>query len=258
MYNSASFVREAIESILKQLNQDWELLLINDGSTDSSKEIALLFQDPRIRYFEQENKGVAAARNVGLANMQGDYFCFLDADDVLPHGSLNNRLKVFELNPQLYFVDGVVEKKNPYLTKVETIWCPQFQGQPFNELVCLSGSCFLGLTWMIKRKPGKFYRFKEGLSHGEDLLFLMDLAREGGQYAFTHEVILHYRNTPGSAMKNLKGLENGYRVIEQEIGQWSEISTDLLRIYKKRWRNFMAKDYIKRGRIKDLLGLYAG
>ncbi|MDN4164761.1 glycosyltransferase family 2 protein [Cytophagales bacterium LB-30] len=257
-YNSESYISESINSVLSQHYKSWELLLINDGSTDTSKEIALSFRDPRIRYFEQENKGVAAARNVGLAHMKGDYFCFLDADDVLPPNSLASRLLLFEQAPYMSFVDGVVQKVDVCLQQVVSIWRPSLQGTPLEELIRLNGTCFLGLTWLIKRKPGRKYRFKEGLSHGEDLLFFMELAREGGQYAYTEDIILHYRNTPGSAMKNLKGLERGYRSIEQEICQWPEITPNLLRTYKNRWRSFMAKDYIKRGQLGDLLGLVKG
>ena len=134
-FQSDSFLKKAIDSVRNQAFQNWELLLINDGSTDDSKEIALSFQDPRIRYFEQENKGVAAARNVGLANMKGDYFCFLDADDVLPTNSLSSRLLVFEQAPYLNFVDGAVQKMDAVLKKTESVWQPHFQGNPFYELV---------------------------------------------------------------------------------------------------------------------------
>lgn len=254
-YNASKYLRESIDSSLAALPQGDELLIINDGSTDSSKEIALSFQDPRIRYFEQENKGVAAARNVGLANMRGDYFCFLDADDIFPPHSLSARLQKFKENPYLDFADGEVLLYDHSLSRINSKWSPSYKGNPFADLVQLKGGTFLGVTWLIKRRPEINYRFKEGFTHGEDLLFFMELSRSGGQYDYVNEPILHYRDTPGSAMKNLKGLEMGYRTIEQCIQKWPEVKMFDMLNYRLRWRKFMALDYLKRRDWISLLRL---
>ncbi len=82
------FIEEAIESVLSQTSADWELLLVDDGSTDTSTEIARKYEGlhpGRIRYFEHpghQNKGMSATRNLGIANARGQYIAFLDADDV--------------------------------------------------------------------------------------------------------------------------------------------------------------------------------
>lgn len=80
-YNAAPFISRAIESVLAQTYGDWELLVIDDGSTDGTEQVARSFPDARLRYVDQTNQGPAAARNLGLANSQGDYVIFLDADD---------------------------------------------------------------------------------------------------------------------------------------------------------------------------------
>lgn len=90
VYNAAKYIRQSIESILTQTLQDFELIIVNDGSTDESEDIILSFSDPRIHYIKQENGGDAAARNAALKHMKGDYFTFQDADDI----SLPPRLEI--------------------------------------------------------------------------------------------------------------------------------------------------------------------
>ena len=87
-YNKENYIKEAIESILNQTFKDFEFLIINDASTDNSKEIILSYKDPRIRYFEnKKNMGVARTLNRGLRLAKGKYIARMDADDF----SLPNR-----------------------------------------------------------------------------------------------------------------------------------------------------------------------
>ena len=83
VYNSGKYLKRCIDSILSQSYNDFELILVNDGSTDRSGEICKSFKDPRIRYFEQNNKGVSSARNVGIKECSGEFVTFADSDDML-------------------------------------------------------------------------------------------------------------------------------------------------------------------------------
>ncbi|MDF2571848.1 MAG: glycosyl transferase, family 2 [Sporomusa sp.] len=86
VYNAARFLKPSIESILNQTEHDFELIIVNDGSTDNSEEIIFSFTDKRIRYVRQENKGEGAARQVALELAKGDYIAFQDHDDIsLPY-----------------------------------------------------------------------------------------------------------------------------------------------------------------------------
>lgn len=254
-YNAESFVEEAIQSVLKQTYPNLELLIVNDGSSDATGKKILQFTDGRIKYFSQQNKGVSAARNVGLEKMSGDFFCFLDADDTLPINSLFVRVNIMLAHENIDFADGIVMKMNDAMSEVKQEWKPRFTGNPLFDLIQLNGNSFFGPTWMIRKKKNIIYKLLEGLTHGEDLLFYMDLARKGGDYAFVEEPVLHYRNTKGSAMKNLYALEKGYREIESEISKWPELSKELLTTYHFRWRKFMALDYLKRLEIGRIFGL---
>lgn len=82
VYNGSNYMREAIDSALAQSYENIEVIVVNDGSTDETEEIALSYGS-RIRYFSKENGGVSTALNVGIANMTGEYFQFLPHDDLL-------------------------------------------------------------------------------------------------------------------------------------------------------------------------------
>jgi len=81
LYNKERFIGNTLESILKQRFTDFEILVVNDGSTDGSEKIVRNFNDSRINYFYQDNNGVSVARNFGIEKASANYICFLDADD---------------------------------------------------------------------------------------------------------------------------------------------------------------------------------
>lgn len=81
LYNKAPYVRKAVESIIGQTYRGWDLVVVDDGSTDGSGEVVKDFDDSRIRLIRQDNAGVGAARNRGVAESTAPYVCFLDADD---------------------------------------------------------------------------------------------------------------------------------------------------------------------------------
>ena len=80
-FNRKSFLRVAIDSVLAQTYENFELIIVNDGSTDSTKDMIKTYSDPRIVYVYQENQGVSSARNTGLSKATGNFIAFLDSDD---------------------------------------------------------------------------------------------------------------------------------------------------------------------------------
>lgn len=101
-HNAEKFLAEAIESVLEQRYDNWELLLIDDGSTDSSTNIANEYArkiDKRIRYVEHpshQNRGACASRNAGVSIATGEYIAFLDSDDVWLPEKLRQQLNIFD------------------------------------------------------------------------------------------------------------------------------------------------------------------
>jgi glycosyltransferase involved in cell wall biosynthesis len=108
VYNGDRFLADAIESILTQTYQSYEIIVVDDGSTDHSREIALSF--PRVKYLYQPNAGCAAARNRGIEIAKGEYLGFLDADDLWMPDKLTVQIAAFKANPDLEIVSGYIEQ----------------------------------------------------------------------------------------------------------------------------------------------------
>ena len=81
VFNKGNFIEKTLKSVLAQTYADFEVIIVNDGSTDASEKKILEFTDSRIRYFFKENEGVSIARNFGIEKSESDFICFLDADD---------------------------------------------------------------------------------------------------------------------------------------------------------------------------------
>jgi glycosyltransferase involved in cell wall biosynthesis len=110
--NTEKYIEEAIESIFAQTYDNWELLLVDDGSTDGSTKIALQYaqQYPgKVRYLEHEghqNRGMSAARNLGIRNAKGEYTAFLDADDIWLPQKLERQVAILDSQPEAAMVCG--------------------------------------------------------------------------------------------------------------------------------------------------------
>ena len=253
-YNAEAYIEEAIGSVLAQTYTNWELLLVNDGSTDDTARIIDAFSDPRIRVFHKENGGIGSARNMALSHAQGEFMCGLDADDVFPPNSLEARYAVFAIHPETDMVDGRVLFMDRHLQKVQRDFTPSFLGEPFHELLALSSACFMGFSWLIRWRPDMAIRFDENITHGEDLLFYLNYSPRR-LYRFTTETVLLYRRTGSTAMSNLSGLERSYKYIlsrleMQGIATHRELDTFRRRVRRIMWRSYMrGKQPINVGRL---------
>lgn len=120
VYNTPDEVlKEAVESILNQTYKDFELLVINNGSCSDIKTVIDKYSDNRIKYYEiKENHGVAAARNLGIEKMSGEYYAVMDSDDIASPDRLEKQVQIFEAEPDVLlcaswfkrFPEGVVVK----------------------------------------------------------------------------------------------------------------------------------------------------
>jgi glycosyltransferase involved in cell wall biosynthesis len=120
-YNRAHLIGKAIESMLAQTYLSWELIIVDDGSTDNTKEVAQSFTDLRIKYIWQNNSERSAARNKGIQHSSGRYICFLDSDDYFMNDHLKNLYRAIEASQfqEAVFITDVIRDENGALIKVE-------------------------------------------------------------------------------------------------------------------------------------------
>ena len=121
-YNQAQYLDECLQSVLDQTYQNWECIIVNDGSLDDTGEIVKkwLKKDNRFQYFYKKNEGVSLARNYGIDKSNGIYIQLLDGDDILQKNKISHQVKRFESNSKIdiiyggnrYFIDG--DKNNLY------------------------------------------------------------------------------------------------------------------------------------------------
>ena len=109
-FNREEYLAEAIESVLSQTYSTIEIIIVDDGSTDSSAQIAKRYSSPSIHYVYQENKGIGAARNKGIELAQGDYFAFLDSDDLWMEYKTSLQVGIFQSRPNINMVFGHIKQ----------------------------------------------------------------------------------------------------------------------------------------------------
>ena len=137
-YNAERFIALAIESVLKQSFSDWELLIVNDGSTDRTRETAAGFQDARILLIDQTNSGEAAARNTALQHVRGRYLAFLDSDDLYQPEHLKLTLNYLDTHSEkdAVYTDGIhCDQDGNLLKPLSSRRRGPFEGNLFEQVV---------------------------------------------------------------------------------------------------------------------------
>lgn len=253
-YNAEPFIADAIRSVLAQDHTNWELVIVNDASTDGTAREIERFTDPRIHVFHMEkNGGIGRSRNVALEHIAGSFLCTLDSDDVLPPNSISSRLELMEREPDVDFADGVVKVYDRGLNNIMRSFTPTFEGEPLAELLALKGTCFFGPSWMIRRNAAEHVVFNTDISHAEDLLFYLSIAK-GHKYKAVNETVLNYRVTGTSAMSNLEGLCRSYKYIARWLQEHPNLATrEQARHFSRRSRSIMFKTFLKARRPWDAL-----
>ena len=119
-FNSESTLETTLESVFSQDFQEWEAIIVNDGSTDTTEEIALgwVKKDQRFRYYSKENEGLSKTRNFAILKSEGDYILPLDSDNQLTHNFSQDAITVFENNKDI----GVVYCNAEFFGLKEGIW----------------------------------------------------------------------------------------------------------------------------------------
>jgi glycosyltransferase involved in cell wall biosynthesis len=179
-YNHGYYLPKAIESVLNQTYQNFEIIVIDDGSTDDTKEACLMY--PSAKYFYQVNAGLSAARNSGVKYSSGDYLVFLDADDWLLETALESNLDLLIKKNEIAFVSGGHEL---YYEPEDKTWLVQKEVDKETYLKLLEGN-FIGMhaTVLYQRWVFDTFKFDTSLPYCEDYDLYLQITRQ-------HPVIHH-------------------------------------------------------------------
>ncbi len=137
-YNAGQYIDQAIQSVLEQSYHSWELVIVDDGSTDNTVEIITQFNDPRIKVFGQVNAGEATARNAALKVMRGEFVAFLDADDIYLPDHLVKTLEFLQTHPEYdgVYTDGYYcDENGNHIQRLSSRRRGPFEGRLFEEIV---------------------------------------------------------------------------------------------------------------------------
>ncbi|MCT4619062.1 MAG: glycosyltransferase family 2 protein [Marinisporobacter sp.] len=217
VYNSERFIKETIQSVQKQTYANWEIILVDDCSTDSSERIIryMIEKDPKIKYIKLENNsGAAVARNTAIKNSKGRFIAFLDSDDLWECDKLEKQIK-FMLNKDIGFSFtgyNLIDEDGNDLDKV--IKVPDqidYDGLLKNTII----GC---LTVMIDRSKIGDFRMPL-IRAGQDTATWLSILKKGYIAYGLNEPLARYRKVEGSISSNkikaLKRTWNIYRNLEK-------------------------------------------
>lgn len=220
-YNTADYIVAAIESVFDQSYSDYEIIVIDDGSTDNLKEVLEPYMD-RIRYHYQENKGLAGARNTGMRLANGEYITYLDADDIWLEDNLQIKCNLLDSHPDVDAIssdfcvfnnNGIMHERGitksfPFFRRtqqtfadifstVETITTPKgntvrfYYGNIFDKLIF--GNFILPTSVVYRKSSGeRTGEYREELRNQEDYEYWLRYTQHCS-FGYVDEVLAKYR-----------------------------------------------------------------
>lgn len=256
LYNKEKQIRATLESVLQQSEPDYEIVIVNDGSTDKSASIVASFADPRIRLIHQENAGVSAARNRGIDEARGEFVAFLDADDRWHPDFLKTLKKlaedyshcsVFASNYEFVLPDGT---RKP--TVIRRLPFTEEQGELTNyfEVAAHSHPPLWTSALAVRKDAMKAIGgFPMGIKAGEDLLTWARLAC-GFRVAYTRKVLAAYVLDVSDRPKRMPENPDLVGVFLDELLQrFGELTC--LKHYCALWHKMRAWCYMKTGDVGE-------
>ncbi|CCB91475.1 putative glycosyl transferase [Waddlia chondrophila 2032/99] len=216
-YNQEKYLSQSIQSVLNQTYSSIEILIVNDGSTDNTRALLTEFQSrPGIRIFHQENKGLSAARNLGIRHARGAFIALLDSDDLMAAERLQKQYDALQAGSNLdivYTAVTLIDEEGTALGTMrrESIPPENFLAEEFFRNQVPSPS-----TIMTKRAVFQTNLFDENLRFGEDLEWILRTA---------HQDVFHYLDTPLTCYRRHQGN------ISENLEQLRGIELNILHAY---------------------------
>lgn len=262
-YNAASTVAAAIESVQQQTRRDFELIVVDDGSTDATADVVQPYlDDARVRLIRQSNAGQAQARNAALAVASGSYISLLDSDDVWLPRYLEAMGKTLEDEPgaALAYTDAWVFHQDVGRIARRSAMQPAHPAAPptdppafLRALLERGNFVFMGVT-MRAEALAAVGVFRPGIDGSEDYELWLRLAAHGYRFVRCPETLVVYRRRPGQATSHVDAMRRSVgevlRIVEEEY----DIPADARELARRR---IPVSQLRPPGRPRDVPGLVA-
>ncbi|PKA84359.1 glycosyltransferase involved in cell wall biosynthesis [Ulvibacter sp. MAR_2010_11] len=250
LYNKESFIAEAIQSVLQQTFTQWELLIVNDASTDNSVAFAKQSKDSRIRIIHIEKSGVSVARNVGIANASFSWIALLDADDWWDSTFLEEMARGIKEYPnQQLFASGRTHVFPAFSKRYNNIFLPK-EGhtaivnyfEVLQSYLPLINSSNAVIERSLFAEVGLFKEHQK-LHEDHDLWIRLCLGRE---VVFVNKNLSFYRNTEANSASKLPYEANDFCIfLHTLLEQKGKFSNPERKYFKKYCNRFVLLTYIK-------------
>ena len=230
-YNYCQYVTEAIRSVQSQSFQDWECLVIDDGSTDNTRQIVadISASDPRVRYFYQSNKGLSAARNTGIKESVGGFLQFLDSDDLLEPRKLELQVGFMLDHPDVdivygdmrYFPNDKPRERLFSLKRANQPWMPKISGRGKKIVKQLLNDNMMVVNCPLLRRKviDATGLFDEGLNANEDWDYWLRCALNDFNFVYLDlpETLALVRHHPASMSKDPFRMINAKELVHHKF-----------------------------------------
>lgn len=201
-FNAMDYLPETIKSVLEQTFTDFEILIINDGSSDNIVEWTTQISDPRVKLISQGNQGLAGARNTGITCSEGDYIAFLDADDLWHPTKLEKQVQYLDLNPGIGVVNTWVINIDEQGKLDSSVCKTNSEGEVWEKLL-QENIVLCGSVVMVRRICFEMVGvFDQNLPAAEDWDMWIRIAAQH-QFSVLREPLVFYRQHSSSMSSNL-------------------------------------------------------
>lgn len=228
-YNCAAFVADALDSVLSQDYSPIEVIVVDDGSTDGTRDVLARYGE-RIKVFQQQNGGPAAARNLAVSKSKGEYLAFLDGDDLWLPGKLTAQMAYIAAHPDAHVVYGEWMVWHP---DADSRYAPLSTPSPRDDFALdeensgwayarlISYDCILHIIATVIHRSvfDRVNGFDESFRTGSDYDFWVRVSRH---YPITklRRMVAVYRQNAASVTYTVRRENNGYRLLKRAVDTW--------------------------------------
>jgi len=248
-YNQAQFLAEAIESVLAQTYREIEIVVVDDGSPDDTREVVSRY--PGVRYVRQENQGLAGARNTGFKQSKGEYVVFLDADDHLTPNAIESHLSCFAEHSETGFAVGDIDHMTLNGSYAGSPRWPLLESNQYEALLRVNHVANTIAVMFRREVLEQLGGFKPACSPAEDYELLLRAARLFPSRHHRSVVAQYRRYSAGLSRKGTLMLRAMNHVMRL---QREQVKDDPVLLAAWRQGNAYWKDHFGAAAVKELLG----